>query len=158
MKNLAIIFTLMFSTACVAEDDCVRGEPKPIGMSEHSLVDTYKIILNNDGRLEEALKLKSGQIINISQYGCAHFGLEYKFKLEKEFKGNLVLQAKKYLELVGEFAPRFTLSLMKAMKKVPDDFPTPDLITLEPGYDWIYLSAKKENNEHFFIITYDIAL
>jgi len=158
MKKLTLIYILIYSGFCLAEDDCVRNTPESIGKAEHSLVESYNLSTNNDGHLVEEIKLKSGQGLYISQYGCAHFGLEYKFKLEKAFDGNLIIQARKYLALVGEFAPMFTLSLSKALDEVADNFATPEEITLTPGYDWIYLGAKSESNEHYFIISYDIAL
>ena len=158
MKKLALTYIFVFSANCVAEDVCVRNTPEAIGLADHSLEENYKVQTNGDRHLIEEIKLKSGQELFISQYGCAHFGLEYKFKLEKAFDGNFIIKARNLLALVGEFAPKFTLSLSKAMQKVPDNYETPEVITLTPGYDWIYLSTKSESNEQYFIVSYDIAL
>ncbi|HEX7027162.1 MAG TPA: hypothetical protein VF268_07955 [Gammaproteobacteria bacterium] len=106
----------------------------------------------------EEVELKSGQKLFISQYGCAHFGLSYKFEVAADFNENLISAAKRYLKLVGSFAPTFSESLGNKMDEIPNNFPTPELIPLEPGYDWIYLATENEGDVGYFIITYDVAL
>ena len=155
---LAILCLMMVSTPMHSNDDCVRALPEPIVITSHLDLSHYELKKQDSRHIEEVIQLKTGRKVIIAQYGCVHFGLSYKFLMDKEFVGSEISLAEKLLGEVSNVAPTFTQTLIAKLSEISEDYPTPEMVTFEVGYDLMHLKFEEVAGQTHFVISYDIAL
>lgn len=157
MIKLVFLLALAFSAKAVADDNCVRQVPKPLVVDKAKVID-YNITQPRTRELKEVFELESGQVVTILQYGCAHFGLTYKADFSVLSDDEIVSKAIGLLEKIKEVAPHGVRNVLKGLQSVEHEKLPPDVITINEGYDWVYLKSEPNRQGQTLVVSYDIAL
>ena len=118
MKYLFLLMLFPVHNIALANDDCPREIPFPVANSKSNKISNYKLLKKEVRYIIESFVLLPDQKIEIHQYGCAHFGLEYRFILNDSNMKNPLKFSRDNLGVLTGVIPDFTPGILKALNSV----------------------------------------
>ena len=160
---LSIILVTLFNLTVQAEDGCVRAYPKPFVNTDSERVTNYSVTKKDKRNIEENFILDKTKHINIKQFGCAHFGIEYSVMIN-EHSNNPKPILKNALAFIEGLKGVTFFQLRGAEKAIKQSirnntWKPGEPITITEGYEWVVVNTSQDKTGKFLLkIVVDIAL
>jgi hypothetical protein len=151
-----ILLLLTYGAVQEPQPECTLGEVKPLLRSVHS--GDVKRIRNGPRDLTESTRLANGTPVQVSQGGCAHYGVKITFTLgQKAVDDKLINEAFQLVSRLNKrtesYAIHDIVAILKKYRK--DDYKSGDMLQ-DSAYPDVTLYVEREPSS--LVVTYSFVL